>query len=118
MTWKNSGRVLNLLLHVLTALVGVASSTHEDCPWYRKDERLPDQIKANCICATNPSSDNQLSIQCHDIHAETLVSILVQFHAGTKQPLELLYLNGSRVTNADGMLLPSLFRDLKIVRFV
>ncbi|OXA63397.1 Carboxypeptidase N subunit 2 [Folsomia candida] len=115
MTWKNSGRVLNLLLHVLTALVGVASSTHEDCPWYRKDERLPDQIKANCICATNPSSDNQLSIQCHDIHAETLVSILVQFHAGTKQPLELLYLNGSRVTNADGMLLPSLFRDLKIV---
>lgn len=105
-------KVLTILV---LSLMGVVTSTHEDCPWWRKDEGLPDQIKSNCICATNPASNNQLSVQCHDIHGPTLVSILQEFQAGTKHPLELVYLNGSRVTNEEGMLLPNLFGDLKIV---
>jgi hypothetical protein len=106
--------IFALLIHILSSKSVKAS--HEDCPWFQNDAEVPNNVKSHCICATNPSSNNQLSIQCQDINTQELVDVLSKFEAQLNGPLELLYLNGSKVADSNGMIPPRIFKGIEIVR--
>jgi len=101
---------LFILINILLLEVRGAE---EDCPWYQ-DSRISGIIKSHCQCARNPSTNNRLSIQCQEIDASQLVSSLT-VNRGKLDPIELLYLNASKVTDANGQVPVRLFRDVKMV---
>jgi hypothetical protein len=109
----NGVTVLAGLLSFLLISVLGALGAEEDCPWYQ-DSRVSPTIKAHCQCARNPSSNNQLSIQCQEVEGSQLVASLT-VNRGKLEPLELLYLNASRVTDANGQVPVRVFRDVKMV---
>ncbi|CAG7718552.1 unnamed protein product [Allacma fusca] len=103
-----------LFLFLSSSFLTGANGAEEDCPWYG-NARVPAIIKSNCLCARNRTSHNQLSVQCHEIDGQQLVSILIGNRAGLKDPIELLYLNGSQVTDSNGQIPARLFREIKLV---
>ena len=103
----------NLPFLLLNILILGALGAEEDCPWYQ-DSRVSSTIKAHCQCARNPSTNNQLSIQCQEVEASQLVSSLT-INRGKLDPLELLYLNASKVTDSNGQVPVRIFRDVKMV---
>lgn len=115
-----------LVFYTISLLLTVAKGSEEDCPWASATEnssggeriststqRVPSTIKTNCLCAKNPSLNFQLSIQCFEVEASQLVSLLVAHRI--KEPLELLYLNASKVTDSNGQVPARIFRDIKMV---
>jgi len=82
------------------------------CPW-AKDEQVSQLLSPHCLCVQNPS--NAISIQCEQVDGHYLIAKLSKFMQPASPPLELLYLNASRVTDADGVIPPKFFSRIKLV---
>lgn len=82
--WKHFGHTLVYLL------LGITCVARAQCPWPREVVEL----NGSCLCAYN--LQNELSIQCTSVNFTLLMTVLHQRAASV--PLDLLYVNGTRIS--------------------
>ncbi|ODN03878.1 Leucine-rich repeats and immunoglobulin-like domains protein 2 [Orchesella cincta] len=105
--------VVSLLFNALS-VSDAASGSEVTCPWYG-DQGVPEEFKSSCVCAQNPPSSNQLSVQCHDVDGHQLVALLSQTAYNQRLSIGLLYLNASFITDDKGEVPEKIFHSLKLV---
>lgn len=121
--WSRTSELLSrisrslALLCFLSSLVNFCTAgpgTEVTCPWLN-DENVSDELKNGCVCAKNPPTSSQLSVQCHEVDGHQLVALLSERVTQKKVSVGLLYLNASLITDEDGQLPENVFQKLRLV---
>ncbi len=121
--WSRTSELLSRISRTLALLCFLSSfvnfctagsGTEVPCPWYNEDN-VADELKNGCVCAKNPPTSSQLSVQCHEVDGHQLVALLSERVTQKKVSVGLLYLNASLITDEDGLLPENVFQKLRLV---
>lgn len=109
-------RTFSLICVILQMLhfANAGSGAEVPCPW-NDDENVQEELKNGCVCAKNPPSSSQLSVQCHEVDGHQLVALLSETMSKQGTSIGLLYLNASLITDENGEVQENTFQKLRLV---